>query len=184
MKLMKIFSLFFIIFFFHSSYAIKAFNKPQEIKAIGTIEVAFSPNNGVTSVVVNAINQAKKQILVEAYSFTSKPIANAIVEAKRRGVDIWILLDKTQNKSGYSVAKFFYNHGISKIKIDQKHAIFHNKIMIIDNENLITGSFNFTKAAEEKNAENLLYFKNNKDLTNIYIKEFAYNWNMAIIYRP
>lgn len=181
----KKFIILFIACFFHNSYAIKSYNQPQEIKRVsGSVVVAFSPNGGATDIIVNAINQAKKQILVEAYSFTSKPIASAIINAKKRGVDIWLLFDKTQVKSSYSSARFFYNQGITKIKIDQKHAIFHNKVMIIDQENLITGSFNFTKSAEEKNAENLLYFKNNKELANLYIKEFVYNWDMAIMYGP
>ena len=62
------------------------------------------------------------------------------------------------------------NSGIPTF-IDDKHAIAHNKIMIIDKETVITGSFNFTKAAEEKNAENLLIIKA-KDLAKLYID----NW--------
>ena len=56
--------------------------------------------------------------------------------------------------------------------IDDKHAIAHNKIMVIDQETVITGSFNFTKAAEEKNAENVLVIRS-KELAKIYME----NWN-------
>ena len=58
-------------------------------------------------------------------------------------------------------ATFLYNQGIP-VKIDAKHAIAHNKVMIIDGETVITGSFNFTKAAEENNAENLLRIHDKK----------------------
>ncbi len=57
--------------------------------------------------------------------------------------------------------------------IDDRHAIAHNKIMILDRSTLITGSFNFTKAAEEKNAENLLVIKGNKILVDRYIRNFV-----------
>jgi phosphatidylserine/phosphatidylglycerophosphate/cardiolipin synthase-like enzyme len=73
-------------------------------------------------------------------------------------------------KERYTSATFLANSGIPTY-IDDKHAIAHNKIMIIDRETVITGSFNFTKAAEEKNAENLLIIRN-KDLAKIYIE----NW--------
>ncbi len=81
------------------------------------------------------------------------------------------ILDKSQRKERYTAATFLVNAGIPTF-IDDKHAIAHNKIMIIDRETVITGSFNFTKAAEEKNAENLLIIKD-KELAKVYID----NWN-------
>jgi phosphatidylserine/phosphatidylglycerophosphate/cardiolipin synthase-like enzyme len=92
---------------------------------------------------------------VRAYSFTSAPIAKALVDAKKRGVDTEIILDKSQRSERYSSADFVAHEGISTF-IDAVHAIAHNKIIIVDGEVVLTGSFNFTKAAEEKNAENLL----------------------------
>jgi phosphatidylserine/phosphatidylglycerophosphate/cardiolipin synthase-like enzyme len=55
------------------------------------------------------------------------------------------------------------------VKIDAQHAIAHNKVMIIDGETVITGSFNFTKAAEENNAENLLVIPDRK-LADRYVR--------------
>ena len=101
---------------------------------------------------------AKSEILVQAYSFTSAPIAKALTSAFKRGVKVEAILDKSQRKERYTSATFISNAGIPTF-IDDKHAIAHNKIMIIDKEIVITGSFNFTKAAEEKNAENLLVIK-------------------------
>ncbi len=72
-----------------------------------------------------------------------------------------IILDKSQRTDQYSSATFLFNVGIP-VKIDAQHAIAHNKVMIIDGETVITGSFNFTKAAEEKNAENLLVIRDKK----------------------
>jgi len=115
----------------------------------------FSPNGGCTQAIVDQLNGAKKQVLVQAYSFTSAPIARALVDAKKRGVDVQIILDKSQRGERYSSATFLSNEGVPTY-IDSKHKIAHNKVMIIDGQTVITGSFNFTKSAEEGNAENLL----------------------------
>ena len=104
-------------------------------------------------------------------SFTSKPIAKALLDAKKRNVSIIAVLDKSQRKERYTEATFLSNAGIP-VYIDDKHTIAHNKIMIIDRNTLITGSFNFTRAAEEKNAENLLVIKGNKPLVDRYIRNF------------
>lgn len=118
-------------------------------------DVYFSPKGGCTEAIVSEINRAKSEILVQAYSFTSEKIAIALVDAHTRGVSIQIILDKSQVTARLSAAAFTSSNGIPTF-IDRKHAIAHNKVMIIDNLTVITGSFNFTKAAEESNAENLL----------------------------
>jgi phosphatidylserine/phosphatidylglycerophosphate/cardiolipin synthase-like enzyme len=133
-------------------------------------QVFFSPRGGCTEAVVSTISQAKSEILVQAYSFTSAPIAKALVDAHKRGVHVQIILDRSQRKERYSSADFTAHAGIPTY-IDAAHTIAHNKIMIIDMAVVITGSFNFTKAAEEKNAENLLVLRS-KELARGYIE----NW--------
>jgi phosphatidylserine/phosphatidylglycerophosphate/cardiolipin synthase-like enzyme len=108
--------------------------------------------------VVKEINAAKATILVQAYSFTSARIAEALVEANKRGVSIQVILDKSQRNEKYSSADFVQHAGIPTY-IDSRHAIAHNKVMVIDGGTVITGSFNFTKNAEENNAENLLVIR-------------------------
>jgi phosphatidylserine/phosphatidylglycerophosphate/cardiolipin synthase-like enzyme len=119
------------------------------------VQVYFSPKGGATDAVVNALDRATNSVLVQAYSFTSAPIAKALVDAHRRGVNVQAILDRSQRTEKYSEADFLKNSGIPTL-IDAEHAIAHNKIMIIDGYIVLTGSFNFTKAAEEHNAENLL----------------------------
>ena len=119
------------------------------------IQVFFSPNGGCTEAVVENVGKAKLTILVQAYSFTSAPIAKALVDAEKRGVKVQVILDKSQRTEKYSDADFLLHEGVPTF-IDAKHAIAHNKIIIIDSHTVLTGSFNFTKAAEENNAENLL----------------------------
>ena len=122
------------------------------------ISVHFSPNGGCTDAIVKEIHNAQTSILVQAYSFTSTPIAKALVDAHKRGLKIEVILDKSQRTEKYSEADFLHNMGI-QVKIDAKHAIAHNKVMVIDEGVVITGSFNFTRAAEENNAENLLVIR-------------------------
>jgi phosphatidylserine/phosphatidylglycerophosphate/cardiolipin synthase-like enzyme len=97
---------------------------------------------------VAALGSAKFTVLVQAYSFTSAPIAKALVEAHRRGVKVEVVLDKSQRTEKYSSATFVYNNGIP-CYIDAQLAIAHDKVMVIDGQTVITGSFNFTKAAED-----------------------------------
>jgi len=119
------------------------------------IEVYFSPKGGCTEAVVEVLSKAKSNVLVQAYSFTSPAIAKALTEAHRRGVKVEVMLDKSNRTGKYSAATFMQNYGIPTF-IDDRHAIAHNKIIIIDGRTVLTGSFNFTKQAEESNAENLL----------------------------
>lgn len=122
------------------------------------VEVYFSPEGGCTDAVVRTLNNAQQSVRVQAYSFTSAPIAKALVQAARRGVQVEVILDKSQRTEHYSSADFLSRAGIPTY-IDAAHAIAHNKVMIVDGETVITGSFNFTKAAEYRNAENLLIIR-------------------------
>lgn len=143
----------------------------EQFISTGTVDAYFSPHGGCTDAIVKELNNAKTEILVQAYSFTSKPIARALIDARKRGIKIEVILDKSQRSKKYSTADFVAHAGIPTY-IDSAHAIAHNKIMIIDRITMITGSFNFTKAAEEKNAENLLIMKGNKPLVDRYIQNF------------
>lgn len=92
---------------------------------------------------------------MQAYGFTSWPIIDAIVRAKGRGVAVAVLLDKSNETGRYSGATYLVNHGIVPL-IDDRPAIAHNKVMVIDGRAVVTGSFNFTAAAQHRNAENVL----------------------------
>lgn len=153
----------------------------EQFQSTGTIDAYFSPNGGATEAIIKEINSAKSEILVQAYSFTSKPIAKALVDAHKQGIKIEAVLDKSQRKEKYTSADFVAHAGIPTY-IDSTHAIAHNKIIIIDRSTLITGSFNFTKAAEEKNAENLLILKGNKQLVDRYIRNFEEHKGHSEVY--
>jgi phosphatidylserine/phosphatidylglycerophosphate/cardiolipin synthase-like enzyme len=145
-----------------------------------TLAVYFSPNGGCTQAIIRELDKAMSSVLVQAYSFTSAPIAKALLSAHKRGVKVQVIFDKSQRTQKYSSADFLANQGIPT-RIDATHAIAHNKVMIIDGETVITGSFNFTKGAEEKNAENLLVIRD-KALAGRYIANWKVHWEHSELY--
>lgn len=155
--------------------------KPAAVANITNCQVYFSPDGGCTDAIAGQLNEASSTVLVQAYSFTSAPIAKALIDAKKRGVDVQVILDKSNVTAKYSAADFMLHADIPTY-IDAQHAIAHNKIMIIDGGTVITGSFNFTKAAEEHNAENLLVLRN-KDLAAGYTKNWHAHLQHSDVYR-
>ena len=118
------------------------------------IEVYFSPKGGCTEAVVKELGNAKVTVLVQAYSFTSAPIAKALVEAHKRGVKIEVILDRSQRTEKYSSADFVAHAGIPTL-IDAKHAIAHNKVMVIDGETVVDGQFQFHEGGGEEQRREL-----------------------------
>lgn len=148
---------------------------------IVSTQVYFSPNGGAQEAVVKEINGAKKNIFVQAYSFTNQPIAKALVEAQHRGVSVYMILDKSNQTAKYSAADFTDHFGVDTY-IDDKHAIAHNKVMIIDKVTVITGSYNFTRAAENNNAENLLVI-HSAQLADAYFANWAEHQKHSVPYQ-
>jgi phosphatidylserine/phosphatidylglycerophosphate/cardiolipin synthase-like enzyme len=137
-----------------------------------SITAYHSPKGGCTDALVRELRQARREILVQAYSFTSKPVAQALIDAKARGVRVEILLDRSNEQETYTELSHFVQQGLTPL-IDAHHAIAHNKVMIIDRRTLVTGSFNFTHQAEHENAENLVVIKGFPELVSLYCKNFA-----------
>jgi phosphatidylserine/phosphatidylglycerophosphate/cardiolipin synthase-like enzyme len=92
------------------------------------------------------------------------------IEAQRRGVDVRVILDKSQETEKYSSATFLLHAGIPT-RIDAEHAIAHNKVMVLDDAVVLTGSFNFTASAESRNAENLLVIRDPQ-----IARKYSTNW--------
>lgn len=141
-------------------------------RAPPSVEAYFSPKGGCTDAIVREIGHARREILVLAYSFTSRPIAQALVDSKLRGVHVEIVLDHSNEHDAYSDLHFFKEQGLVAV-IDPHHAIAHNKVMVIDGRTLLTGSFNFTHHAEQDNAENLLVIKGHPELVHAYRQNFT-----------
>ena len=135
------------------------------------IQVYFSPKGGCQAAIVREMMQARSEILVQAYSFTADPLTFALVELKKQGVVVDIILDKSNEIDRYSDLHFFIENSMD-VKIDHEHAISHNKIMIIDKKVVITGSYNFTNQAEGDNAENVVIIKGNPQIAQWYRENF------------
>ncbi len=140
------------------------------VSYIDEINVYFSPRGGAQEAIVKSIDEAKKEIRVMAYSFTARPIADSLINAHKRGVDVIVILDKSQPKARGGKMQNLVESGIT-VYIDKAHAIAHNKVIIIDKYRTITGSYNFSKAAEERNAENVLILSGYK-FADKYLQNF------------
>ncbi len=144
--------------------------------AATNFEVAFSPRMGARDLIITTIHNAKKSIYIAAYSFTSTAIEEALYNAYKRGIDVKIVLDKKRTTERGSVFLSLQNKKIP-VRANNRYAIMHNKFMVIDENTIQLGSFNYTKAAEKSNAENVLVIYNNKNLANKYLAEWQKLWN-------
>lgn len=120
-----------------------------------SMSVFFSPNGGCAQAVISEIDHAKHHIEILAYAFTSQPIARALLNAAQRSVLITAIVDPLSSRT---MPRLLTPQPLDHIRIyvDHAHAIQHNKVILIDGATIITGSYNWTTAAEQHNAENLL----------------------------
>jgi phosphatidylserine/phosphatidylglycerophosphate/cardiolipin synthase-like enzyme len=156
---------------FNVTPGVQAPSAPVAVAAGSTRTTCFTPGQDCTTLIVNTIDTAKTELRVQAYGFTASAIIDAIGRAKARGVDVQVILDKSNESAPDSGAPTLVLHGITP-KIDDTVAIAHNKVMVIDQKTVITGSFNFTTAAQHSNAENVLIITGDPDLAATYRK----NW--------
>lgn len=142
-------------------------------------EVYFSPQGGAQKRIVELISEAKQSIDIAMYGFTSPEIASALVKANKRGVQIRIVLDRTQAAGRESQSDYLQEHGLN-VRLDHQKGIMHNKVGIIDKTILITGSYNWTRSAEDTNQENCLVITNEDDPNVIqqYRERFEYIWQL------
>jgi phosphatidylserine/phosphatidylglycerophosphate/cardiolipin synthase-like enzyme len=136
-----------------------------------SIAVYHSPQGGCTGAILAELARARQEILVQAYSFTSKPIAEALVAAKTRGVHVEILLDRSNEQETCAAIGSLLEEGLAP-RLDADHGRAHNKVIVIDRRTVITGSFDFTPQAEAENAENLLVIKGHPEVARSYRDRF------------
>ena len=150
--------------------------------APASIEVAFSPGGGATDLVVKTIGAARQSILVAAYSFTSRPIAKALILAHQAGIDVKVVVDHSQiQKTSHSMVGALVLAKIP-LRVDIVHAIQHDKYMVIDGKTVETGSFNYTAAAEQHNSENVLVLLDDPKLAAAYGDNWKNLWDQAESY--
>ena len=133
------------------------------------------------ALLISTINATRRSLRIQAYSFTSASIAQAVKRAHDRGVDVQVIVDQSQVSARYSSATFLKNAGIP-VMVDTRPAIAHNKVMIFDHRAVFTGSFNFTKAAQERNAENGILIRDDPVLVKAYDENWTTRFNVSSPY--
>lgn len=144
----------------------------RQVRYAPKIDLCFTPPANCAGSIVSAINGAQSSIYVQAYGLTHLQILAALVNAKHRGVEVRVLLDRSnlsQRHSGYSKLR----EADIETTIDKVPGIAHNKVMIIDEFITVTGSFNFTASADTRNAENVLIIED-KNIAEEYLKNWLY----------
>jgi phosphatidylserine/phosphatidylglycerophosphate/cardiolipin synthase-like enzyme len=140
--------------------------------ATGTVEIAFTPGDSVDNLIIAAIGRAQDEILVHAYTFTHRRIAQALIDARRRGVTVAVIADREQARSVPQNVLAQLAGGGVEVWLDGNFVAAHNKVMVIDagspRATTITGSYNFTLAAQRSNAENIVVLRDNEPVANAY----------------
>ena len=151
--------------------------------ATGTVQYAFTPEDHADAMIIAAIDAARHQVLVQTYSFSHRRIADALVRARIRGVEVVLIVDQQQAGAASTYIRNVARSGVP-VLIDQRHAAAHNKIMVIDSGDadcaVVTGSFNFTYAAQHRNAENALILRGNPPLCEAYFNNWRRHRTHAI----
>ncbi len=138
----------------------------------------FSPKGGALEETIKLIQSAKKSIHIMTYQLTSTPIGNALIAAKNSGVSVIVIADRSQLTQRGSMLKALEVGGVT-IRIDKKHKIQHNKVIIVDAYLVQTGSFNLSRNAELYNSENLLIC-NSPELASSYLENWHEHWNHSV----
>ena len=146
-------------------------------------EIGFSPKGSALEIILKGIRESEKSILVAAYSFTSKPISTELVAAYKRGVDVKVIADKKSNSGKYSAVTFLANQGVP-VRLNGNYQIFHHKFMVFDGLHVETGSFNYSAAAVNKNAENVIMITGNKSIADEYSQQWNKLWNESLDLQP
>jgi phosphatidylserine/phosphatidylglycerophosphate/cardiolipin synthase-like enzyme len=147
---------------------------PVRVQHNGVIEAAFSPDGGATGLVVKVIESARQEIRLAAFSFTDPTIAQALVAAHRRGVDVKVVLDKSQRSERYTSATFLANAGIP-VRINSRYPLMHQKFLCADRQHVQQGSFNYTKGGA-RNAENVVVVWSNDSLARAFLAKWDTYW--------
>jgi phosphatidylserine/phosphatidylglycerophosphate/cardiolipin synthase-like enzyme len=145
---------------------------PRHYPGTGTVEIAFTPGDAVDNLIIAAIDGAQTEVLVHAYTFTHRRIAQALIGARRRGVAVSVLADREQARAVPQNVLTQLASGGVEVWLDGNFAAAHNKVIVIDaglpRGTTITGSYNFTIAAQRSNAENIVVLHDNDPVARAY----------------
>lgn len=152
------------------------------LPARGSVAVAFSPWDDAEGLLLSAIQGAQRSIHVQAYIFTNRSLARALLERHHAGVKVQVLADAEQARQRNSQIQHLAKNGVS-VWLETDYVAAHNKIMLIDagqaEAAVITGSYNYTWSAQARNAENLLVLRDNPQLMALYLANWQRHQRLA-----
>jgi phosphatidylserine/phosphatidylglycerophosphate/cardiolipin synthase-like enzyme len=144
--------------------------------ALARVDAAFSPGDDIAALITQRIAGSRKSVQMQAYIFTDRRIANALLAARKRGIAVEVIGDAAQFESGGLPHLRALERAGARIYLNSLHAASHNKIVIIDGAEpaatVITGSYNFTSAAQSRNAENVVVITGNRRLAQRFTANF------------
>ena len=147
------------------------------------VQAAFTPGDNIAAMIVERIRGAQSSVRMQAYLFTDKRIANAMLAAVKRGVRVEIVADEAQAESGGAPYLHALRREGARIYSAAPGGAAHNKVLIIDADRpggaVITGSYNFTRAANARNAENVVVISGSPGIARRFVDNFDYHRSLA-----
>jgi len=155
------------------------------VVAAPPVSVGFSPEGSAEQLVLSTINDARESIRLMGYSFTSPEVVKALMAAKRRGVDVRVVLDErgNDNRSGQAAMSLLYGAGIP-VRTVSSFKIMHDKVIVTDGRNVETGSYNFSRSAARNNSENALLLQDMPAVAQQYLTHWQSRWDMGADWSP
>ncbi|NEK70346.1 MAG: phospholipase D family protein, partial [Xanthomonas perforans] len=150
-----------------------------------TAQVGFSPEGTGQSLVLDVIKTARSELRVMAYSFTAPDIAQALIAAKKRGVDVRVVVDADQSRQRSQIAALntLALAGVS-VRLNGRYQIMHDKVIVADRRTVQTGSFNYTRSAEKANSENVIVLWDVPGYAGEFLQHWQSRWDQAAPYQP
>lgn len=157
---------------------------PYMARAQPSVEVGFSPEGSARQLVLDHIASAQHSIQMLAYAFQAPDIAQALVDAKQRGVDVRIVVDKQRNrgKASRQAMDFVTSQGV-QLRTNDRFHLHHDKLVIVDGHTVQTGSFNYAPSAETLNSENVVVIRGMPEVARRYGEHWESRWGMGVGYR-
>ena len=141
------------------------------------IEMYFAPETDVLPVLLRELNSATESIRFMTFSFTIDEMGESILNRFDAGVSVQGIFETVGSETQFSELTPLFCAGID-VRQDGNSFVLHHKVIIIDGETVLTGSFNFSASALESNDENLVIIRD-PSLANQYLEEFARRWSEA-----
>ena len=140
-------------------------------------EVNFTPSLSCEQKIVELINESQQSVDAAVYSINNDKIVQALKDADKRGVKVQVLTDKSQAGQKSSKAIDMYQSGLD-VRVNSAHKLEHNKFAVFDGNKVVTGSYNWTNPATDKNSENCLFLLKDPDNVKTYQERFEELWNV------